>query len=1031
MSKEDKIRRKEEKLLEKEHIKNEKIEKKNKKREEWRKRSIFSKISVILGKIIRFFAKFFLVFFVICFIAACGIGGYVGLKVWPMIEEYKAMAYDKFDEIGPNTFTYLSDTVIYDKDGNVISEINIGNYKYVEIEDVSKWVSEGYIAVEDKRFKVHNGIDYKALTRASVALVKNRGKITQGGSTITQQVLKNNLLTQERTFKRKLIEFFLAPEFEKKYSKQDIMEFYVNTNFYGNNCNGIETASLYYFGKPSRDLTLAEAAMFVGMSNNATVYNPKKNYDLVKEKQEFVLAEMKKEGFITEEEYNNALAEPLNFVYDRESRVKENYQTSYAIHCAILNLLEKDGFEFKYIFKDKEEYDAYRDVYVEAYNAMGEKIRGGGYTIYTSLDTEMQNELQAIIDDSLKKYKEVSEDGRFTFQGAAVVVNNETGYVEAIVGGRGTEDEFNRGFLAKRQPGSSIKPIVVYAPAFDSGLYYPSLIMTDKDDLDDKYYPKNYGGGHMGNVSIREAFGRSLNTIAYQIMKDIGANTGLNYLAKMRFDTISYMDNNNTAIALGGFTYGVRVVDMAKAYSTLINQGEYIDNNCIIEIEYQNEGTIFKDDSKDIDVYNPDAAYMAVDCGRGVLEEYYGTATHRKLNNQVAMAKTGTTNDTKDAWFCGATEYYSMAVWVGYDTPKPTGLTGGSLPGVIWNKMMTELHTDLEEKEFERPETIFDKNIDYNGEISRYPTGKTDIFSQYLLNKAEEEKLAIEKRKLLDIDNALISDIEEQLYNLRNYVIKDIDALNYLKTRFNKISTSINEVLQNDKKTELQEELKSIQDYFAVDIRNMEEYEKRQQKLESKKNEIEKEKKIVSELNAFNSYYIQRDADIEVMETTYSNISGLINGLSDNAKKVYYSGKLDEIKGYKEILLKPFREERQHELERQQSELINNIEASLNNLRNISIYYSGVESVFSDFDILLNTAKDLGVDIDKYQSEKDMIYQSVMASKPYIPPIIEEPEPSIEDTTDVNNDSDSDSEVNSEETEIENEPEVDTGFYAE
>ena len=304
MSKEDKIRRKEEKLLEKEHIKNEKIEKKNKKREEWRKRSIFSKISVILGKIIRFFAKFFLVFFVLCFILGCVVGGYVGLKIWPMVEDYKAIAYDKFDEIGPNTFTYLSDTVIYDKNENVISEINVGNYKYAEIEDVSKWVQMGYISVEDKRFKVHNGIDYKALTRASLSLVKNKGKITQGGSTITQQVLKNNLLTQERTFKRKLIEFFLAPEFEKRYSKQDIMEFYVNTNFYGNNCYGIETASQYYFGKSAKDLTLAESALFVGMSNNASVYNPKKNLESTIEKQHFVLKQMLNDDVITEKEYN-------------------------------------------------------------------------------------------------------------------------------------------------------------------------------------------------------------------------------------------------------------------------------------------------------------------------------------------------------------------------------------------------------------------------------------------------------------------------------------------------------------------------------------------------------------------------------------------------------------------------------------------------------------------------------------------------------------------------------------------------------
>ena len=1000
-------------------------------KKKWAEKSASEKIISILiglkkfiGFLIRFIAKSLLVLFILLFVGGCCLAGYLGMKVWPYIEEYKALAYEKFETIEANTFTYLADTVIYDKDGNVISEINVGNYEYVQIEDVSKWVSEGYIAVEDKRFKVHNGIDYKGLARAGVALIKNRGEITQGGSTITQQVLKNGLLTQERTFQRKLIEFFLAPEFEKEYSKQEIMEFYINTNFYGNNCNGIGTASLYYFGKPAKELEVHEAAMLVGMSNNASVYNPKTNYDLVKEKQIFVLGEMLEEGCITQSEYDKAVEAPLDLIYDRESRVKESYQTSYAIHCAILNLMEQDGFEFKYTFKDKEDYDAYRADYVEVYSALGEKIRGGGYTIYTSLNTDMQNELQTLIDESLKKYKEVAEDGRYTFQGASVIVNNETGFVEAIVGGRGTDDEFNRGFLAKRQPGSSIKPIVVYAPAFDSGLYYPSYIMTDKDDPDDKYYPQNYGGGHRGNISIREALGRSINTVAYQIMKDIGPNKGLDYLGKMRFDTITYVDNNNTAISLGGFTYGVRVVDMAKAYSTLVNQGQYIDNNCILKIEYQNEGTIFEENSKSYEVYHPDAAYMTVDCARGVLEEYYGTGAHRKIGNHIAMAKTGTTNDTKDAWFCGASEYYSMAVWVGYDTPKSTGLTGGTLPGQIWDDMMTKLHKDLEVKEFEIPETISERDIDFNGNESIYPTGKTDLFSQYLLNRADEEELAIEERKKIDADNALIGDIQDQLDNLRKYIIKDTDALSYLTNRFNNIAKAIAGVIQTDKKAILEEDLESIKKYFAVDIRNMEKLQEREFIILDKEKSIAKEKEVVSELNAFNSYFVQRVSDIEVIENKYKSISYKIYDLDDESKMNYYFSKLNEIKGYKDILLRPLREELERELEKQRNDLLNTIELSLSNLRGIQSYYYGVESLFDGFDNLLSQAEGLNIDITRYRSEKNMIYQSVMATKPYIPPVVKPVEPPVEETEDIQIDE------SSSEPEVE-EPVVDTDYYTE
>lgn len=971
-------------------------------KKKWKEKTGKEKILTVLlgikkaiGIIIRFFAKLFLVLFVLLFVGGCFAAGYVFSQVWPYVEEYKEVAYEMFDEIGPNTFTYLSDTIIYDKMGNVISEINIGNYEYVEIENVSKFIQEGYIAVEDKRFKVHNGIDYKGLTRAALSIVKNGGEITQGGSTITQQVLKNGLLTQERTFKRKLIEFFLAPEFEKRYTKQEIMEFYVNTCFYGNNCYGIETASLYYFGKPSSELTLAEAAMFVGMSNNGSVYNPRKNLDLVKDRQILVLGEMKEEGFISEEEYNEAINAPLDFIYDREVRVKENYQTSYAIHCATLALMEEKGFEFKYIFENEEDYTDYTTKYNEMYNEIGTTIRAGGYTIYTSLDTDMQTKLQGILDDALKKYTEKAEDGRYAFQGASVIVNSQTGFVEAIVGGRGVEDEFNRGFLAKRQPGSSIKPIVVYAPAFNTGLYYPSSIMNDKDDPSDEYYPKNYGGGYRGLMPIREALGRSINTIAYQIMKDIGPNTGLKYLEKMKFSSLSYLDNNNTAISLGGFTYGVRVVDMAKAYNTLANDGYYIDNTCIYKIEYQNEGIIFEEDSALIPVYEPDAAYLTVDCCRGVLEAVYGTAGSRRIKNQDAMAKTGTTNDAKDIWFCGATEYYSMAVWVGYDTPRATNLTGGSIPGLIWNQMMTELHIGLEKMEFEKPESVVSLNIDGNGDISKYNTGKTDLFSQTLIDKAEDERLALIEAKKVSIDNERVNNIKTKLNDLKTYIIKDISGLEYLQNSFSNLSKEINEVYQEDKKLELFEYYNSIVQYFDADIKRMERLQSREQDKTNLINESEKEKNIVIELNKFNNYIIHDISDIDYIEEWYINLQVAISELSDSEKVVKYLDNLNEIKAYKDIYLAPYIEEREAQLEAEKLEIIESLDLSLGFLRELTEYYVGIESLFDNFEIQLQYAEEKGVDVTMYRAEMSILQEYIYSMKPEESPV--EGEISIEE----------------------------------
>lgn len=961
----------------------------------------------VVGKIVRFIFKFLMVFFIVLFVAGCGIGGYIGFKILPKLDEYKQVAYEKFDSIGPNTFTYLQDTVIYDKDNNVITELNIGNYKYVDIDEVSDWVQEGYVAVEDKRFKVHNGIDYKALARASIAMLKNRGNATQGGSTITQQVIKNNLLTQEKTFERKITEFFLAPEFEKKYSKKDIMEFYVNTNFYGNNCYGIEAASQYYFGKSAAELSIGESALFVGMSNNATLYNPKTNYDLTMEKWRFVLGEMRDENVISQEDYENALKEGLEFVYYREGREKENYLTSYAIHCTVLELMNRENFEFKYLFADEAEYNDYQEKYNSLYNEFAEKVRAGGYTIYTSLDSQMQDKIQKIIDRNALSYsKEIANDdsGRFAFQSATVIVNNETGYVEAIIGGRGTDDEYNRGFLAKRQPGSSIKPLVVYAPAYNSGMYYPSLIMTDEDDPSDEYYPKNYSGGFIGRISIREAVGRSTNTIAYQIMKNIGANRGLEYLAEMKFDTMSNVDNNNTAVALGGFTYGVRVEDMAKGYSTLVNNGNYIDNTCIIKIEYQNEGEIFNEDSELISVFEPDAAYMMVDSCKTVLYEDYGTATNRKPDNAIAMAKSGTTDDTKDAWFCGSSVYYSVAVWCGFDTPRSTNLTGGSLPAKMWKEIMEELHNGKEERDFDKPETIVMKPINTNGTIASRDTGIYDMFSQALLDKAEAERRAILEQKKIDADNQLISEIDTSLINLRKYIITDIDSLSYLTNRFSNLANSISTVYQESQKERLELEITKIENYFALDIRNMQAYNSRQIKLEEVKKAVEFEQSIVDKLNELNAFLVLDRSDINTVESMYAGIDKLLKKADVNVQNKYKAS-YDEIKKYKEISLKPYRQEIEEE---KRQECLNAEECLKEYLTELDAYleYSeDVEDVFKKIEKQMDYCNSIGVNVSSYYSdyisEKDFILRTKPTPTPSVTPSVV-PSPNVDIEIDTN-----------------------------
>ncbi len=291
----------------------------------------------------------------LCCIAGLCTGIFIYMKVKPELDHCREVAYDTLASMDHSDFSMLSDTIIYDKDGNQIGLINAGHYEYVDINDISINLQNAYIAQEDRRFKTHTGVDWIATMRAALALVKHNGNITQGGSTITQQVIKNTYLTQEQTFTRKVVEILLAPEVEKKFSKADIMEFYCNTNFYGHQCNGVQAASRYYFGKKASELEVYEAAVLVGISNSPSAYDPVRHPQAALEKRNDVLKSMLEVGYLTQKEYEDYIKIPLSIVQETMEGTDESYQTSYAVHCAALELMKEDGFQFQYLFEDKDD----------------------------------------------------------------------------------------------------------------------------------------------------------------------------------------------------------------------------------------------------------------------------------------------------------------------------------------------------------------------------------------------------------------------------------------------------------------------------------------------------------------------------------------------------------------------------------------------------------------------------------------------------------------------------------------------------
>lgn len=662
-------------------------------------------------------------------LVVCVIGAFiVYIKVLPEFNTAREIVFDKLINMSEEDFILKEDTLVFDKNDKKVGSVNAGRYEYTKIQKISPYIYNGYIAVEDKRFRTHGGVDMLATLRAGVTLLKNNGAITQGGSTITQQTIKNNLLSQEKSFTRKIAEIMLAPTVEAKFSKDKIMEFYCNSNYYGNRCYGVASASKFYFGKKADDLEPQEAALLIGLSNNPSAYDPVNNPEDSLKKRNEVLGKMLSGGAITQSEYDKAIKKEIEVLQLTEDySTAEGYVVSYAIHCAAIAMMEQEDFEFKYNFKNKKAYEKYNKEYSQSYSEKCNLIREGGFKLYTSIDMDMQDELQKSIDDGLSFNKEkVKKKKKYALQGAAVCVDNESNYVVAIVGGRGTKDSFNRAYLAYRQSGSSIKPLVDYAPGFESGLFFPSSKMQDKKI---KNGPQNAGGGYRGNIRIREAVARSINTIAWQVLQRITPKYGLDFLGKMRFHGLSYVDNDNLSVSLGGFTNGVRVVDMAKGYSCLANNGSYSDRTCIRKIKRSGKGTIYTQTEELTQVYNEQVAWIMTDILKGVLEESYGTGHALRLNNnRVAAGKTGTTNSSKDVWFCGYTKQYTTVVWAGYDTPRAMpGVTGGSLPGKIWKDYMNKIHKDLDKEDFEAPDGVVLARYHEDGKIDKGTESKTNL----------------------------------------------------------------------------------------------------------------------------------------------------------------------------------------------------------------------------------------------------------------------------------------------------------------
>jgi len=595
------------------------------------------------------------------------------------------------------TFRSSQTSLVYYNNGELISALKgVKDVYYIEYKDMPADVINAIIVTEDKKFFSHRGIDYLANVRAAIALIKHKGEITQGASTITQQLARNVFLTHETTYERKIREIFIAQELEKVYSKDKIMEFYINNIYYANGYYGILAAANGYFGKGINQLSLSEMIFLCAIPNNPSKYDPYENKKNTIERRDRILKQMYDNGLISYTDYINAVNEPINLV--RQEFDKKNYVETFAYHCAIRALMKEEGFIFRNSFTDEEDRKEYETAYNEMYYRYQKKLYTGGYRIYTSIDPDKQELLQKAVDEELEKFQDKNEEGIYKLQGAAVCIDNDTGRVVAIVGGRSQEYAgytFNRGYQAYRQPGSSIKPLIVYAPSFERG-YTPDSIVTDEPIKDG---PKNSDGSYAGKMKLQRAIELSKNTVAWKLYEELTPEVGISYLLKMNFSKITE-DDYYPAAALGGFTVGVSPLEMASAYAALANDGYYREPTCIVKITDADGNDFVDDEIVPVQIYRESAARMTTQALTGVLKN--GTAKGYALKNTISAGKTGTSDDRKDGWFVGYTPYYTAAVWVGYDMPKTLeDLKGASYPLYIWHKFMDRIHEPGMNRTFE------------------------------------------------------------------------------------------------------------------------------------------------------------------------------------------------------------------------------------------------------------------------------------------------------------------------------------------
>lgn len=673
-------------------------------------------------------------------------------------------------------------STVYDAEGNKTAELIAEgtNRTYVKIENIPKHVQQAFIAIEDVRFYEHNGIDIKGILRAGVTYVASGFNETQGGSTITQQLLKNNVFDfmsengMADKIERKLQEQYLAIKLEEVMSKDEILESYLNTINLGQNSLGVQAASNRYFGKNVSELTISEAAVLAAITKSPTGFNPISNPQKNAERRSYVLQYMLDEGYITQAQYEEALADN---VYDRIKETNEQTESTSTIYSyfvdEVTDQVKKDLVE-KAGYSETQAFNALYSSGLKIYTTQDPKVqkildeefsnpdnfpeksmvglewalsvvnKDGETTNYsqemlskyfqqTNKDYEIlynsKEEAQAAIDEYVATLGITDDDTvyeRCEFiiqpQASMVIMNQSTGEVVAMIGGRGEKTAnktLNRASDTFRNPGSTFKIVAAYAPAFEALGYGPGTVLYDGPFA----YTDNGRQGRLVNnwdkstqyrgwTTLREAITRSMNVMAVKTITDVTPTVAVDYLLKFGFTSIVTEGANadfNQAAALGGLTNGVSNLELTAAYASIANGGTYIKPRLYTKV-VDNDGNVVLDNQPETtQVISEQNAWLLIDCMKDVVNGAGGTGAPARIQGMTTAGKTGTTSENRDVWFEGMTPYYTAGIWVGYDNngyKHSLSSSETSFHKKLWSTVMTRVHEGLENKDFTKPSGI-------------------------------------------------------------------------------------------------------------------------------------------------------------------------------------------------------------------------------------------------------------------------------------------------------------------------------------